>query len=120
MARAIVIVLLLMSTSAHAQLSIEQASKLAKLPLACLQREYPNKIDHLINNGADVKQPRDLHPAFYGCMDWHSAVHGHWMLVRLLKTFPKLPEAAEIRAAIDSNITARNIEIETAYFKQPN
>lgn len=118
MARAVLAILLLV-TQARAQLTIEQASKLAKLPLACLTREYPNKIDHVINTGADVRQPRELHPAFYGCLDWHSAVHGHWMLVRLLKMFPAIPEAADIRALIDSTITTRNIELETKYFQQP-
>jgi hypothetical protein len=114
-----ILVMMVLVTQAHAELTVEQASKLAKLPLACLTREYPNKIEHVVNTGADVKQPRDLHPAFYGCLDWHSAVHGHWMLVRLLKTFPALPEAAEIRALIDATITTRNIEIETAYFQAP-
>ena len=107
-----------MTTSATADITMEQASKLAKLPLACLHREYPNKIDHVMHDATDAKQPRSLHPAFFGCFDWHSSVHGHWMLIRLLKKFPKLPEAAEIRAAIDVTITARNIEVETAYFKQ--
>jgi hypothetical protein len=100
-------------------LTIEQASRLAQLPLACLTREYPNKLDHVLHGDADVKSPRALHPAFYGCLDWHSAVHGHWMLVRLANTFSALPEAAEIRALIGSTITPRNIAIETAYFQQP-
>jgi hypothetical protein len=99
--------------------TIDLASKLAALPLAGLLREHPNKLDHVINSDDDVKPPRELHPAFYGCFDWHSSVHGHWMLVRLLKMFPALPEAAQIRATINSTITARNIEVEAVYFVGP-
>jgi len=98
-------------------LALEQASTLAALPLACLQREYPNKIDHVLYGVADVQAPRVLHPAFYGCFDWHSAVHGHWTLARLLRRFPQLPEAAAIRAVLDANLTAPNLAAERAYFQ---
>jgi hypothetical protein len=98
----------------------KQASHFAALALKCVGREYPNKPEHVINNASDVKSPKALHPAFYGCYDWHSSVHGHWMLVRLLKTFPGLPEAAQIRSALDANLTAENIQAEVAYMKQPN
>src|ERR687895_1180877 len=67
----------------------KQASHFAALALKCVAREYPNKPEHVINNAGEVKSPKALHPAFYGCFDWHSSVHGHWMLIRLLKTFPK-------------------------------
>lgn len=97
-----------------------QASSLAKLPLKCVRKEYPNKLDHVINDGSEVKSPKTLHPAFYGCFDWHSSVHGHWMLVRLLKTFPNLPEAAEIRAALNENLSAANLQAEVAYLQQPS
>ena len=95
----IVLVLIPMAASALADraLTIDQASHFAKLALGCVQKELPNKIDHLVNDPSDVKRPRDLHPAFYGCLDWHSSVHGHWMLVRLLRIFRALPEAAQIR-----------------------
>jgi len=95
------------------------ARNFARLALDCVQRELPNSIAHVINDPDDVKRPRELHPAFYGCLDWHSAVHGHWMLVRLLRTVPALPEAAEIRAALDANLTADNIAAEVAYFAAP-
>lgn len=98
----------------------KQASHFAALALKCVAREYPNKPEHVINNGSEVQSPRALHPAFYGCYDWHSSVHGHWMLIRLLKTFPNLPEAARIRSALDANLTAENIQAEVAYMKQPN
>jgi hypothetical protein len=96
------------------------ASHFAALALKCVVREYPNKPEHVINNASDVKSPQSLHPAFYGCYDWHSSVHGHWMLVRLLKTFPGMPEATQIRSALDANLTAENIQAEVAYMKQPN
>src|SRR5437773_440133 len=70
-----------------AGMSREQASTFARLALAGIQKEFPNKLGHVMNVEADVKRPRALHPAFYGCFDWHSAVHSHWMLVRLLRTF---------------------------------
>ena len=98
----------------------KQASHFAALALKCVAREYPNKPEHVINNASEVKSPQALHPAFYGCYDWHSSVHGHWMLVRLLKTFPGMPEAAQIRSALEANLTAENIQAEVAYMKQPN
>ena len=99
-------------------LSQAQASSLAKLPLKCVRKEYPNKLDHVMNDGGEVQSPKTLHPSFYGCFDWHSSVHGHWMLVRLLKIFPNLPEAKEIRAALNENLSAENINSELAYLKQ--
>ena len=110
------------SAQPQTQLSLtqEQASHFARLALKCVQKEYPNKPDHTINEDNDVRSPRAMHPAFYGCFDWHSTVHGHWMLVRLLKTFPNLPEATEIRRALDGNLREKNIAGEVAYLKQAN
>jgi len=102
------------------ELTPEVASSLAVLALQCIEREYPNKLDHVMNDEQEVLGPRALHPVFYGCYDWHSAVHGHWMLVRLLKVHPDLPEADRIRAAIGRNISAGNIQVEVAYLDQPN
>jgi hypothetical protein len=102
------------------ELTRKQASHLAGLALKCVAREYPNKLDHTINDATEVQSPRALHPAFYGCFDWHSSVHGHWMLVRLLQLFPDLPEAAKIRAALNQNLTAKNIQVEVAYLHQTN
>ena len=101
-------------------LSEKQASHFAALALKCVNREFPNKPEHVINDSADVKNPKLLHPAFYGCYDWHSSVHGHWMLVRLLRTFRNLPEAPQVRNALNANLTAENILTEAAYFKQSN
>jgi len=111
--------------SANAQmkttsLTEKQASHFAALAMKCISREFPNKPEHVINNESEVQSPKALHPSFYGCYDWHSSVHGHWMLIRLLKTFPNLPESAQIRKAINANLTAANIQVETAYLKQPN
>ena len=101
-------------------LSQKEASHFAALALKCVNRELPNKPEHVINSATDVQSPKALHPAFYGCYDWHSSVHGHWMLVRLLKTFPDLPEAQEIRKALNANLTRENIRVEAAYLTQPN
>jgi hypothetical protein len=101
-------------------LSLNQASRFAQLALKCVSKEYPNKPDHVINNATDVEAPKDMHPAFYGCYDWHSSVHGHWMLVKLIRTFPAIPEALEIRKALGANLSRENILAEVAYLKQPN
>src|SRR3984893_3800082 len=101
-------------------LAQSEASHFAQLALKCVTKEYPNKPDHTINDGNDVKSPRAMHPAFYGCFDWHSSVHGHWMLVRLLRHFPELPEGKQIRAPLAENLTAKNLQAEADYFAQPN
>src|SRR3989442_1005729 len=96
------------------------ASHFARLALRCARQEYPNKLDHVMNGAQEVLSPRALHPAFYGCFDWHSTVHGHWMLARLLRQFPQLPEAAEIRALLDEHLAPEAVAVEVAYFGQPN
>ena len=96
-----------------------EASHFAALALKCVQRQYPNKLDHVMNGPEDVENPRKLHPAFYGCFDWHSSVHAHWMLVRLLRLFPGLKEGAKIRAALNENLSAENLKAEGAYFSRP-
>ena len=101
------------------KLTSEEASHFAELALKCIQREYPNKLDHVLNTAADVEGPRKLHPAFYGCFDWHSTVHGHWMLVRLLRLFPRMKEGARIRAALNQNLSKTNLQAEADYFKRP-
>ena len=108
------------SAIARLAFSREQASNFVRLALKGIRREYPNKPDHVLNSVADVKGPRELHPAFYGCLDWHSSVHGHWMLMRLLRLFPDLPEAKSIRKVLAENLTVENLTAEAAYFGQPN
>src|SRR5262245_54759298 len=105
--------------AAEGTLTPEQASHFAQLVLKSLQREYPNKLDLLLNSASEVQTPKALHPAFYGCFDWHSSVHGHWLLVYLLHHFPDLPEAQAIRAALNATLTKENLLVEAAYFAQP-
>jgi len=109
-------------TAVNAQTSLAepQASHFARLALKCVAKEFPNKPEHVMNDRQDVLTPSELHPSFYGCYDWHSSVHGHWMLVRLLRMFPNLREADAIRQALDKNLTRENIQVETAYLKQSN
>jgi Protein of unknown function (DUF2891) len=95
------------------------AERFANLALACIDREYPNKIAHALASDADVKPPRQLTPAFFGCYDWHSAVHGHWLLVRLLRLFPEAPFAARARAMLDRHLTPANLAAETSYITAP-
>jgi hypothetical protein len=92
-------------------------ARFAALALNCLHREYPNHISHTLNGAADVRAPHELTPAFYGCLDWHSDVHGHWLLVRLLRLFPAAPFAAHARAELARSFTAANIAGETAYLR---
>ncbi len=108
------------SKAGDISLDESQASRFARLALKCVVREYPNKPEHVLNDSGDVQSPKALHPAFYGCYDWHSSVHGHWMLVRLLRMFPNLPEAGEIRKAIGANLRVENIRVEVEYLKQKN
>jgi hypothetical protein len=89
--------------------------RFANLALACVHKEYPNKISHSMNSDGDVASPRRLTPAFYGCYDWHSAVHGHWLLVRVVRIFPNASFVARAREALRKNLTAENLVQETAY-----
>jgi hypothetical protein len=107
-------------TKEVSKMTPEQASAFVRLALKGLRKEYPNKPADVLNVEADVMSPRAVHPAFYGCFDWHSSVHGHWMLVRLLRQFPELPEQKEIRAALAENLTAKNLQAEADYFTRPN
>ena len=102
------------------RLTPETASHFARLAVKCIDKEFPNSPAHVVNSAQEVLGPKALHPSFYGCYDWHSSVHGHWMLVRLLRLFPSMPEANEIRTALNRNLTAENITLEAEYFKRPN
>jgi hypothetical protein len=93
------------------------AERFANLALACVHKEYPNKISHGLNSDADVGPPRKLTPAFYGCYDWHSSVHGHWLLARLVRTFPNAPFAASAREALRQSLTPENIAKEAVYLR---
>ncbi len=93
------------------------AERFARLALACVHKEYPNKISHVLNSEADVAPPHQLTPAFCGCYDWHSSVHGHWLLARLARTYPEADYAAEARAALGQSLTNENLKQEVAYMK---
>lgn len=97
-------------------LDLATATRLAALPLACIERPYPYKSHHVLSDPAHLALPRVHHPAFYGCFDWHSAVHAHWSLVYLLKRFAELPDAARIRVVLDRNLAAEPLATELAYF----
>jgi hypothetical protein len=98
----------------------KQASAFARLALKGIVREFPNKPGDVLNSAKDVKSPRAMHPAFHGSFDWHSSVHGHWLLVRLLRLFPDLAEKKQIRSILEEHLTAKNLQAEADYFKQPN
>ena len=98
------------------QLTLEGAGHFADLPLRCMQREFPYKTGIAFPDSSLAVKPKEYHPAFYGCFDWHSSVHGHWMLVRLLKLFPAMPRSAEIRQKLTENLSAENIQGEMKVF----
>ncbi len=98
------------------KLNITEANRLVNLPIDCINTEYPNKLNQTLGADKDLQFPKNLHPAFYGCFDWHSSVHGHWSLVSLLKQFPDLEKASEIKKKLLTNISKENILAEVAYF----
>lgn len=100
------------------QLTLEKANHLATLPIKCLQQEYPNKLGQLLADSTEIKSPKVLHPAFYGCFDWHSSVHGHWSLVYLLKKFPNLDNKQEIISKLQVNLSKENIQEEINYLSK--
>src|SRR6187549_410961 len=107
---------LLLTVPLHAaEFTAKSAERFADLALACVHKEYPNKIAHNLNSDDDVAPPRALTPAFYGCYDWHSSVHGHWLLARLARQFPAAPWAGKARAALAANINSKNIAGEVRY-----
>ncbi|MEM9544527.1 MAG: DUF2891 domain-containing protein [Bacteroidota bacterium] len=99
------------------KLDLVAANNLIALPLECVLKEYPNKLGQVVGGKNDLREPSDLHPTFYGCFDWHSAVHGHWSLVKLLKDFPKISEKEEAAQKLKTTISTENILNEVEYFK---
>jgi hypothetical protein len=100
-------------------LTADLAARFAGIALGHVGREYPHALTHVLDGPQDVRSPRDLHPVFYGSFDWHSCVHAFWMLARLLRLFPDLPQAAEIRALFDARLTAEAVGGECAYLHRP-
>ena len=97
-------------------LTPESASRFARLALACIHQEYPNKLNQTLPDESFLLPPRELHPAFFGCYDWHSSVHGHWMLAKLARQYPALPERQEIIDGLSRSLSAENIAVEVTYF----
>ncbi len=95
------------------------ASRFARAALGHVTREYPNAIQHTLSGPGDARTPRELHPIFFGSLDWHSCVHGYWLLVTLLRLYPELPEAQQIRELLASRITDESVRGEVAYFEAP-
>ena len=108
-----------LSIPAAAQERTIPAARFAQLALECVHREYPNKLAHVLASDEDVRPPRELTPAFYGCFDWHSAVHGHWLLVRLARLYPEADFAAPARRALGLSLTVDHISSEVAYLQAP-
>ena len=111
--------LFLVARLGAAELDAATADRFAKMALACIDREYPNKPEQVLEGPSDVKAPREFHPAFYGCYDWHSSVHGHWMLARLLQTNPAIPSASDIRTRLEKHFAGNAIEAEARYLQAP-
>ncbi len=102
------------------KLTKDIALNFSKLPLKCIGKEYPNKPSHVMNGKEDILSPKQMHPSFYGCFDWHSSVHGHWMLVKLLKLFPNMDNKDEIIKALNKNLSKENLLKEVDYLNQKN
>ena len=106
------------SNAPRLELNLSQAKNISKLPLSCIDVEFPNKLNQVISSNNELLPPSNLHPAFYGCFDWHSAVHGHWSLVKLAKQFPELNKNDTIINQLLRHISAENIAMEIAYFER--
>ena len=105
--------------SLHPRLTPERAASFAANALANVVREFPNKMDHVMGAAGDARRPRDVHPAFYGSFDWHSCVHMHWLLARVRRLFPDLPQRKAIEAALEDHLAPPNIAAECAYLARP-
>src|SRR4051812_48984543 len=99
------------------QFDAAAAERFANLALACVHKEYPNHISHTLNSDKDVAPPRELTPAFYGCYDWHSSVHGHWLLARLARTFPNADFSPAAKSALKQSLSKENLEQEAKYLQ---
>jgi hypothetical protein len=105
------------TSEASPRIDLPAAERFARLALDCVHKEYPNKIAHVLSSDRDVRPPRELTPAFFGCYDWHSAVHGHWLLARLARSFPEAGFATRARAALQRSLTPPNIASEVVYLE---
>lgn len=108
------------ATAPERTLTAEQASQIFSLPVHCLEVEYPNKLGQVLGSDADLKSPKALRPIFYGCFDWHSAVHGYWSIVELMQAFPELDAEHRVREILNRHITPENVAVELSFFQDPN
>ena len=99
------------------KLDYETAVKFSALPLECIEVEYPNKLGQVLENEKQLQSPKDLHPIFYGCFDWHSSVHGHWLLISVLNKYPDTDLAKEIKPLMEKQFTVSNVQKELLYFQ---
>src|SRR5918997_802741 len=100
-------------------LTSDIAARFAEIALGHVRQEYPHKLDHVMDGLEDVAAPRALHPIFYGSFDWHSCVHGYWLLARVYRRFPAIPEGARVRDVVDRHFTPEHVAAEVAYLAQP-
>lgn len=114
---ALIFLLTLMTISAKNRLAEKEAGRFVDLALAGLNREFPNKPGNVLRSASDARTPRELTPVFFGHFDWHSSVHGHWTLVRLLRLFPEADWAGKVREALDGKLTGDGLKKEAAYLK---
>ncbi len=110
----IILATLVAVTSVQAQ-EDQGVGRFANLALGCVHQEYPNKIGHVMTGDQDVAPPRELTPVFYGCFDWHSSVHGHWLLTRLLRLYPQADFATVAEAALNKSFTEEKVAAEVRY-----
>ena len=101
-------------------LAAEHATRFMALTLGHLTREFPHKLDHVMDGPDDARTPRALHPIFFGSFDWHSCLHGWWQVLRLARLYPDLPTAARVRDLAQEMLTADNFAVETAYLARPS
>jgi Protein of unknown function (DUF2891) len=106
-------------TATSFSLTSELAGKFARLASAHVNREFPNKLDHVMNDATEVKSPRELHPIFYGSFDWHSCVHGYWLLATVARLFPAISESREINLLFERQLTPDKVDSELDYLRQP-
>src|SRR5262249_5766645 len=115
---AIFLFLLLVSVGSSSALAAQPSfdshavERFANLALGCVHKEYPNHVSHTMNSDVDVAPPRNLTPAFFGCYDWHSSVHGHWLLARLARRYPDALFAAQARQALRQSLSAESVRQE--------
>jgi len=120
--RIFVIILIIVGANSFSQvekliLNEKTAVNLSSLPLECIHVEYPNKLNQVLVDSTHLQSPKDLHPVFYGCFDWHSSVHGHWLLARMMNKFPESELTGEVIELFDEQFTVPNVQKELAYFQ---